>query len=81
MKRILIFLVAVVLSLEVLKIYLQGQLFEDSINIEEIDKQIGQLRLVNSNLQVEILQKSALTTIEQEAKKQGFIPASYLYLP
>jgi hypothetical protein len=80
-KRIIFFLVGVIFALEVLKIYLQSNLAEESVNVVDMQQQTYKLQLTNSALQIQLLQKEALHTVAAEAAKEGFVPATFIYLP
>lgn len=79
-KLILLSIIVILCLLQGIKIYIQNELaiedYEYTYALTKIKDQIRD----NFILHEEILHDEALTTISQEARKGGFVPAKYIFL-
>lgn len=77
------FLAGMVMVMECVNVFIQVQLSTTGIELYTLQEQVKEIKRQNALIQEQILQKRALTTIAQEAKKQGFVEVrdnDYLYL-
>lgn len=77
---ILVFLI-LILVLSALRFQLLTKLNVQSDDYEKLLKQIDVLKKSNEQLREEVLIRSSLTTINQEAIEQGFASEKILVLP
>lgn len=77
---ILVFLI-LILVLSALRFQLLTKLNVQSDDYEKLLKQIDVLKKSNEQLREEVLIRSSLTTINQEAIEQGFTSEKILVLP
>lgn len=81
MKYTIILLFALSCFLSVIKIHVIHVLGTEGDKLNAMRDEIAKMKRGNLQLHQELLQAGTLTTIEAEAKKQGFIPVrKYIYL-
>lgn len=66
--------------LQLVKVYVSNDLATDGIQLGELQEQTREIQKQNKILREEILKRSSLRHLTEEAEKQGFVPAQYIYL-
>ena len=76
----IILIIALYITLELLKITIQNELDPMSTEYAQVLAQTYAVKQQNLTLYDELLGKESLTLISSEAKQMGFVPANYIYL-
>ena len=66
--------------LQLVKVYVSNEMVTDGIQLGELQEQTKEIQKQNKILREEILERSSLRHLAEEAEKQGFVPAQYIYL-
>lgn len=81
MNRILLYILWVAVILYYVgNVYYTQKYATGGVELFELRQQITDLKAQNSILKEQILKESSLSRIEQKARQQGWVDASYLYL-
>lgn len=73
MKKILKFVVGIVIILTLVQIVVSNNLSTTGVALGNLDDQIAQYRKENAILREKLLTESSLTNISQKAEKLGFL--------
>ena len=79
-RLLIILIIALYITLELLKITIQNELDPMSTEYAQVLAQTYAVKQQNLTLYDELLGKESLTLISSEAKQMGFVPADYIYL-
>lgn len=79
-KIVIIILIILCVMLWFIKSYFSTQLYINSIKDVNLDKKVVLLRSQNMELKNELLYLKSYIYITQQAQKQGFVPAQFVYL-
>jgi cell division protein FtsL len=71
--------ITIIIILWFIKTEQQSALYINEAKIVSLGKQIEHIKNTNGELRNQLLGLRSLTTIEQQAKKQGYKQASYIY--
>ena len=73
-------LLAIAFSLWLTKSLLEQSLYTNSLNLDKTEQLINSYRHENNSLKLEYLNDTSYRQIEEKAKKEGYIHATFLYL-